>query len=178
MIATALATIAFMAAANWFAGGQMQIRKRLGLPGRSIYYAGLAAIFVGYAAYGPLGALAGASFTAWRLPGWYGALDAGMSPLATEGQGRIFGIDVRPLRLRDFIVMASRGLLCFPVFVFMAVREQAWLPIIVLVNASLLIACVYDLANHVPKTRRVDLAEAGTGAVWGLALFAVLEGAF
>lgn len=169
------AFVAYGGVSNWLAGGQKQWRKRLGLPGRSIYYMGLLAIIVGWFTYGGVGALAGLTFLLWRLPGWYGALDAGVSPLAKPGEGKIFGIDVRPLRLRDFIVMSSRGLLAFPLFVFVAWRDQTAAPLFVLVVASLAIGGAYDLACRYFKNN-TGLAEALTGCVWGIAFFMMLEG--
>lgn len=177
----ALATLAgfmlFFAAANWVAGGNNRWRKRFRWPGRSIYYAGLAAIVVGWLTYGGLGALIGASFTVWRLPGWYGSLDAGTMPIPAEkpGQGKIFGIELQPYRLRDYIVMSARGLLAFPAFVYVAWRDQTATPLVVLAVACLMVGAMYDLAHHY-LARRNDWAEAGVGAVWGMAFFMLAGG--
>lgn len=169
--------VAFFTLANLHAGGRAWRKPlRKYLPGRGIYYAGLAAMVLGWLLYGGWGLLAGASFTGWRLPGWYGALDAGQDPLANPGQGKVFGIDVRPLRLRDFIVMSLRGFLAFPLFVALAWTTQSAVPLVTLAVAALCQGAVYDIA-HIHLQRRNGFAEAFAGGVWGFAYFTMIAGA-
>jgi hypothetical protein len=175
-VITLLLFIAYFGLMNMIAGGKFQLRERLGLPGRSIYYAGLITIIVGWLAYGAIGAGVGLSFLIWRLPGWYGAIDAGLAPIPPEkpGQSQILGFEVRPLRLRDFLVMSARGLAACPVFVWQAWVGHTWTPLAVLALASLWQGAAYDLAHRSIRQGN-GIAEAGAGVGWGLAYYALLH---
>lgn len=167
-----LAFIAFFTFANVFAGGKIQpvLRQHGGpLPGRGIYYAGLAAIILGWFTFGIPGALAGLSFLVWRLPGWYGAIDAGLDPYNPERDG----FNIPDQRLRDFLVMSARGLVAAPAFVYAVWVTGDWKAILTLVGASLGQGLVYDIA-HREFNRNNFLAEGLSGAVWGVAYFILL----
>jgi len=163
MITIALSA-AYFAWANMFAGGRAgwkQVGKQHGgpLPGRGIYYSGAIAMILGAWFFGGAGALAGFSFLVWRLPGWYHAIDAGMDA---------------DTRLRDFLVMTARGLVCFPFFAWEAYAHHTSKPLIVLALTSVLIAAAYDIAHH-QFDRRNWLAEMWTGILWGEAFAQLLE---
>lgn len=148
---TAAILVALFAFLNRFSGGGFGWRASW--RGRPIYYAGLAAIVTLGAMFGIHGALAGLSFLLWRIPGWYGAIDAGTD----EGS-----------RLRDFAVMSARGLVAIPIFA--ATSPLAIIPF------SLAIAACYDIAWHTIKGKDpVAHAEMAAGAVWGLTLWALLS---
>lgn len=152
--------------------GKDRWRKALKLPGRSIYYAGLAAILLGWWAYGKEGALCGLAFLLWRLPGWYGAMDAGTNDDPPE-KNKIFGVVMKNQRLRDYIVMSARGLMMFPPFVYFAWTEGSVVPLMVLVAASLAQGWSYDFGYR--AMGNVDGArELLAGAAWGAAFWLVL----
>lgn len=160
---TLAAFAAYFAWANMFAGGRVgwkQVGKQHGgpLPGRGIYYSGALAMIGLGVEYGAVGILIGFSFLVWRLPGWYGAIDAGLDA---------------GTRLRDFLVMFARGFVCFPVFAWEAYAHHTTLPLALLFATSALIACAYDIA-HRQFNRANWLAEFWTGILWGAAFYQLL----
>lgn len=173
-----IATAAFVGFMNYCAAGGPYIgplrwRKALGLPGRSIYYAGLVCIFAGIVAYGWPGFMCGLSFLLWRLPGWYGALDAGTNIDPPE-KSKIFGVVIGNQRARDFIVMSARGLLMFPAFTYFAYIDRSAAPLLILIAASLAQGVSYDIGYR--WFGKVDGArELLAGAAWGVAFWAVLS---
>lgn len=179
------ALVIFFAAANWLAGGNRSWRKRLGLPGRSIYYASVIVAALLTPAYGWMGFAVGVNFLWWRLPGWYGAIDAGTMPAATPGQARLlwFDMNTEPLmRVRDFIVMSARGFVAAPIFLYAAYNAQDWTPVAVLAVVSVWQGWSYELVHR--AFARVDgdgkrvsdnaHAELLAGAGWGAAYYGVL----
>lgn len=165
--------IIYGAIANAFAGGKIQpVLKQHGgpLPGRGIYYAGLLSIVLGMAFYGLPGALAGFSFLLWRLPGWYGSIDAGLDPYNPERDGW----NIRNQRARDFIVMSARGLVAFPVFAYLVYDTGNWGYLIPLVLGSVAQGAAYDLA-HRGLNRNNLVAELLSGAIWGVVYWTVLS---
>lgn len=161
---TLAAFILFFTLANMFAGGKFQpiLRQHGGpLPGRGIYYAGLAAMILGFCFYGWIGVLAGASFLLWRLPGWYGSIDAGT---------------VSGTRLGDFAMMSARGMAAFPVFAFAVYYTGSLGPLWILLGASLGQGVAYEV-GHRGFDRNNAIAEGLAGAVWGVAYYALLNAA-
>ncbi|MGE0830809.1 MAG: hypothetical protein AB7O04_15855 [Hyphomonadaceae bacterium] len=156
---------ALYALLNRFAGGGLgwgALAHDHGGPlrGRPIYYVALfLAGFLGVQ-FGWIGVFAAANFLLWRLPGWYGAIDAGRD----EGT-----------RLRDFSVMSARGVVAAPFFFWACVPTQSAAPAIILAAASLLQGVSYDLGNHALR-RLPASSEYIAGAVWGLA-YAIVLGA-
>lgn len=170
-----LVHVLWFAFANWLAGGNLSWRKRFGLPGRSIYYAALLTMIVGWFVHGWAGVAVGVNFLLWRLPGWYGAIDSGLMPAATPGQSRLLWLDMSAhMRLRDFIVMSSRGLLAFPLFAWWAwARGDVLEPALVLTGVSLWQGLAYEAA-HRYGDRDNGKAEMLAGAGWGAAYYALL----
>lgn len=173
--------IAWAAFANYCAAGGPYIgekrwRKALGLPGRSIYWAGVATMALGYVTLGWPGFWAGVAFLFWRLPGWYGAFDAG-SNIDPPEKSKIFGFVVANQRLRDFVVMSARGLLMFPPFLWAAWQALDPWPIGVLLLGSIAQGAAYDIGNHNRILRPIDGArEMLAGGAWGVAFHLILIG--
>lgn len=164
----------FFAAANWLAGGNLSWRKRLGLPGRSVYYAAALLAIVLTPAYGWPGFAVGVNFLWWRLPGWYGAIDAGTMPAANAGQSRLLWMDMAEhMRARDFIVMSARGFVAAPFFLWSAWNAGEWAPVAVLAIVAVWQGVAYELA-HRALWRDNAHAELLAGAGWGLAYFTLL----
>lgn len=167
--------VAFYALANQFAGGKYRQMlydlTRIAYPGRSIYWAGLVAMLFGWFTAGLVGALAGFSFLLWRLPGWYGTIDAGTN------EGEV---------VRDVTLMALRGLVAAPVFLHVFFEGQQdklaaiqWEALVVWATACAGQGAAYWLGNHVlyPRTRFWDAgfwSEGLAGAVWGAAFYGVV----
>lgn len=181
------AIVIWFAFANWLAGGNMAWRKRLRLPGRSIYYAAAATAVVLSGLYGWAGFAVAVNFLWWRLPGWYGAIDAGTMPAATAGQARLLWFDMHTeplMRVRDFIVMSARGVVAAPVFLWTAYNGAGWVPVAVLAAVSVWQGISYEAAHR--AFARVDgdgkrvsdnaHAEILAGAGWGVAYYVVLSG--
>ena len=151
--------VLFYSLANRFSGGGLGWRASF--RGRPIYYAGLAAMVVGWFLMGWTGVFAGLVFLVWRLPGWYGAIDAGTD----EGS-----------RLRDGGVMALRALpFAFAYAIGGAIFPLELLDFGTVVWASIALAVFvawsYDAAWHLLEPRPKDpvaLAELATGAAWGV----------
>lgn len=159
--------ILFFAIANLWSGGKF--RPWTGdLPGRSHYYSSMAALALGWGLFQWPGLLAGFSFLLWRLPGWYGSLDAGTN----EGSPA-----------RDAAVMSLRGLLAFPVFLWALyeanidpLSDLVLAPLWALLAASLGQGLVYYVGNRIAVSWRFWLIEGMAGAVWGVAYWVVLCG--
>lgn len=153
-----LLLIPLFAALNRFSGGGLgwEWMKNNGYRGRPLYYAFLIALTVLYLGFGTVGAIAALSFLLWRLPGWYGAIDAGTDAGSP---------------LRDFAVMSARGLLAFPIFWYTG--QLLWL-----IPFALGIGFFYHLAWHAPWSRQrkdpVADAELNVGVWWGLFLSILL----
>lgn len=162
--------IPFFIVGNRFCGGGFgwnQIARSNGgpIPGRPLYYFGLLAIGVLSYYYHLLGLIAALSFVAWRLPGWYGAIDAGTD---------------KHTRLRDFLVMGLRAIpLALPFAYVVFTTGSFILPVLI---GSLLVVSIptaYDVSWHLIKNLKdpVAIAEKIAGACIGLAyslLFVVL----
>lgn len=151
-------------AANRFAGGglgwgALTVDHGGVVRGRPIYYVGALAVPALYFLYGLGGALAGASFVLWRLPGWYGAIDA----------GTFAGTPAR-----DWRVMFLRTVFAFPVFLWSAI-ERGPATLLVWPLLAAWIATSYHLAAHAGALKRIGgAAEYLAGMGWGLALWALL----
>lgn len=154
---------------NRFAGGGLLWQKLGGqhggiLEGRAIWYATPVALLALVPLLGTMNAaLCAASFLLWRTPGWYNSIDAGTN---TENP------------LRDFAVMAGRGLLLFPVFLYAAWEMQSLIPAAGLVVTSLAIATAYHIAWHWKPVRGLNAdgvarAEYLAGGVLGAAFSAL-----
>ena len=157
---------------NLFAGGKIQpvLRQHGGpLPGRGIYYSSLAALLILTPHYGWPGAVTALSFLIWRIPSWYGSIDAGLDPYNPE-RDKFY---LENQRVRDFAVMSFRGLFCFPIFAFMAGADHSVLPILTLFMASLLHGAIYDFCLR-SLHRNSLMAEVLSGATWGAAFYAVI----
>ncbi len=159
----ALAFTAWFALANLWSGGKF--KRWVGdLPGRSHYYSSLATLIAGGAVLGVEGAVIGLSFLIWRLPGWYGALDAG----ANEG-----GV------WRDVAMMSLRGLAFGPYFLwrFFLSNSDPLATLDLTALYCLAAGCVaqgaaYWFANHLMRRHGwIWWAEGLGGAAWGLALW-------
>lgn len=155
MIALVL-LIPFMAAMNSFAGGRFPFGERTSVfsqeaPGRPIFFAAPIVAFVLWAFFGLPGLIAGLSFLLWRLPGWYGGLDGGSMTHTAD---------------RDFLVMAGRGVLAFPMFFYKFEWEN--LPLFfcfcVLIGTSYVMSAI--IADY--RWDPITAAEWMVGAVWGV----------
>lgn len=162
------AFVAFFTLANLWSGGKF--KRWVGdWPGRSHYYSSIAALALGWGLFGFAGLLIGASFTLWRLPGWYGALDAGTY------QGATF---------RDFAVMSLRGLAAFPFFLWALYEANAdplsdldLRPLLILLAACVGQGVAYFVGNRFPVAAlKFWVAEGTAGAIWGAAYALVLVG--
>lgn len=142
---------------NRFAGGGLgweRLARDHGGPlrGRPIYYVALALALALSPFYGVAGLACAANVLLWRLPGWYGAMDAGTHEHS---------------RARDFAVMAARGFVSVPFFAWAAGTLDSIWPLIALAFASILTAIAYDVGQRV--MRSFTACELMTGAIWGVA---------
>jgi uncharacterized protein YfiM (DUF2279 family) len=147
---------------NRFAGGGLgweRLAHDHGGPvrGRPIYYVALALALTLTPLYGLAGLACAANVLLWRLPGWYGAIDAGTHEHS---------------RARDFAVMAARGLVAAPFFAWAAGDMDAKWPLLALGLASVIVAIAYDVGQRV--LRSFAACELMAGAAWGVAYARVL----
>ena len=160
---TFIAFVIYFTIANLFSGGKFKgiLRQHNGpLPGRGIYYAGALTMLLGWLLYSLPGLLVGFSFLLWRLPGWYGAIDAGLD---------------KHSRLRDFLVMSARGLVAAPVFAYIFYTGGGdWKVPAILFAASLGQGLAYDVAGHT-FMRNFWIAEGLSGAIWGIAYWLLIN---
>jgi hypothetical protein len=150
---TLIVLVSVFAVINRFSGGGLFWRDAF--PGRPIYYSGVTAIIILSILYGYQGALAGASFLLWRLPGWYGSIDMGRR---------------EHTRKRDFLVMFTRGFVAFPVFVWMQYNGNDGNPW----SAALLLTMSLGIALSYLAFLETEKAEWTTGALWGATLYLLL----
>ena len=163
MIATLAAGALTGALLNRFAGGGLgweRLAHDHGGPvrGRPIYYVALALALALTPLYGLAGLACAANVLLWRLPGWYGAIDAGTH---------------EHTRARDFAVMAARGLVAVPFFAWAAGALDSIWPLLALGFASILGALAYDAGQRI--ARSFVACELMAGAVWGAAYAQVLS---
>lgn len=154
----------FYALANRFSGGGLGWRSTF--RGRPIYYAGLAAMVVGWFLMGWTGVFAGLVFLVWRLPGWYGAIDAG-----TDEGSRLRDGSVMAVRALPFAFAYAVGGAIFPLEL-MDFGKVVWAPIAL----SVCVALSYDIAWHYVRPRPKDpvvWAEVMAGACWGVFFWAM-----
>lgn len=151
--------VIFYSLANRFSGGGLGWKSSF--RGRPIYYAGLAAIILGWFTAGWEGALAGLTFLLWRIPGWYGGIDAG---------------NQAGTRLRDaftmFLTAVPFALLYGAIAQGISINPDS-IPLVfgASVALGLAIAASYDIAWNVVRPRLKDpvaLAELLAGAAWGV----------
>lgn len=151
-----------LAVLNRFAGGGLGWSKLAHdhggpLRGRPIYYAALALFPIALAfGFSPLAAgLTVLSYLAYRLPGWYGAIDGGTNDQTA---------------LRDYAVMMARTLLAFPIFAAAAWRAHDPFYLVALLIAAIGCAGAYHLGARTPGwLRRYFPAEWAAGFLLGLA---------
>lgn len=148
---------------NRFAGGGLgweRLARDHGGPlrGRPIYYVALVLALALWPLYGAAGLACAANVLLWRLPGWDGAIDAGTH---------------EHTRVRDFAVMAARGLVAAPFFAWASGTIDTFWPLIALGFASIIVALAYDAGQRV--LRSFAACELIAGAVWGVAYARVLS---
>ena len=161
--------IPFFLIGNRFCGGGFgwnQIARSNGgpIPGRPLYYFGLLALVALTYFYNLIGLAMALSFILWRLPGWYGAIDAGTD---------------KHSRLRDFLVMGLRAIpLAIPLWIAGWFNQNYFLYGAASAALIVSIPLAYDIAWHWLRRGKdpVAIAEMIAGVFIGLAYWFVLQG--